>query len=246
MKIPLLIGIYIVTNLVVTKANNIGKNEIRFTPNGVIYQLIDMVRQLLINGDEAKGVPMFDPYVIESSQIQHSHGKFYRAQMNISKFICTGLGDFRVEEQTFFKDEVAFDVKVHFPLLKLQADYYEMQGDIKEVIPIEGKGILYFEIVDFILYTKIYLKHSSTGKSILIDKMEKTHFTIDQVLSRTEFDGNFDAILNAWIADFAGEYLTRFNGYITASTAVYIESIVSSINSVLSEYETWYILATIL
>ncbi|CAG9782962.1 unnamed protein product [Diatraea saccharalis] len=100
-----------------------------------------MLRGLIKNGDATNKIPILDPYVFDVKQID-LQDNYYSLQSNISDFTFTGMGNFLVEEQEFFKNEVAINVKLHFPVLKLEAEHYEMEGVVMEAIPIGGKGVM--------------------------------------------------------------------------------------------------------
>lgn len=61
--------------------------------------------------------------------------------------------------------------------------------------------------------------------------------------SRTDFDGNIDEIFNAIIGDVFARYITGSNGLILQN---YADTIIQLLNTYLSQYETWRVLAVIL
>ncbi|XP_028159507.1 uncharacterized protein LOC114352197 [Ostrinia furnacalis] len=200
-----------------------------------------MFRGIIKCGDADKNVPVMDPYKfnLEKAQLQ----AVINAELNITNGVVTGLSDFRLEDFVFKKDEVSLDVVIKIPVIKLDSEYYEMEGKILDIFPIAGTGFLYVIAKDVTIYSRLYLKQSTNGKCVVIDRLENTSFTVDKILSHTEFDKNIDNVLNAMIEDLLAGYLTRFSKFISKTYEGYV---VSMLNEVLNKYETWSILATIL
>ncbi|KAF9814237.1 hypothetical protein SFRURICE_019512, partial [Spodoptera frugiperda] len=163
------------------------------------------------------------------------------ANANITNGTFTGLGDFKLQEFNFNKSEIAIEVNVTIPLLKFSSEYYELDGNIKEAIPVKGRGIADIEIHNVLLKGKIYLKESSDSNSILIDKIDDPQFAIERIVSRTQFDNNIDDVINAMVQDLLADYLTRFNKYIAS---LYVDSIVKHLNRILDKFDYWNVTPT--
>ncbi|KAJ8734829.1 hypothetical protein PYW08_014079 [Mythimna loreyi] len=99
------------------------------------------------------------------------------------------------------------------------------------------------EVQNISLWGTVYLKQSADGKSILLDIIEDPEFSIEHIVSRTQFDNNIDGIINAMIDDLLADYLTRFNKYIAAS---YTHKVAPLVNPALDNYDNWNLIAALL
>ncbi|XP_072936253.1 uncharacterized protein [Epargyreus clarus] len=272
-------------------------------PNAVLRQVFEMLRFLIKNGN-ADMVPVLDPMEFEYQSFaiklpnklltyitiipNHISLFTFSLNANFTNGILEGLGDFEVVSVEFIKSEIAVDLSITFPLLKITAGKYldcllnytnfinvtssygnqnngkvDLNGPYKPIttersiiiiIPLlshcwarvsshNEKFIYRYEILNFKFWTKIYLKQSEDGQSILIDRFHESQFSVDKISSHTDFDENIDNIFNALTEDLLAEYLNRFSKIILMK---YSDSVVESINPFLNEFETWRFIAAIL
>ncbi|XP_035429334.2 uncharacterized protein LOC118262248 [Spodoptera frugiperda] len=205
-----------------------------------IKDLPERIRNLIRYGDVDNGIPVLDPYEFHKKQLSLA-SKTLTANVNITNGTFTGLGDFKLQEFNFTKSEIAIEVNITIPLLKFSSEYYELDGNIKEAIPVKGRGIADIEIHNVLLKGKIYLKESSDSNSILIDKIDDPQFAIERIVSRTQFDNNIDDVINAMVQDLLADYLTRFNKFIAS---LYVDSIVEHLNRILDKFDNWNVTPT--
>ncbi|XP_022828794.1 uncharacterized protein LOC111358107 isoform X2 [Spodoptera litura] len=207
-----------------------------------IVELPERIRNLIRYGDVDNGIPVLDPYEFKKKQL-HLTSETLTANINTTNGKFTGLGDFKLQEFNFTKSEIAMEVNINIPLLKFYSEYYELDGNIYEAIPVRGQGIADIEIHNISLKGKIYLKQSSDGKSILLDKIVDPQFSIERIVSRTQFDNNIDDVINAMVEDLLADYLTRFNKFIAYQ---YVDSIVEHLNPTLNKFDTWNVITILL
>ncbi|KAL0850107.1 hypothetical protein ABMA28_011990 [Loxostege sticticalis] len=186
-----------------------------------------MFRSLMKFGDIEKNIPVMDPYIFNTKQARvHA---LVNCEVNTTNGVISGLSNFLLEDFAFTKDQVALGVIVKIPVIKFDAEYYEMEGVMLEALPIAGSGILNFLAKNVTINSKLYLKRSADGKSVTIDKLHNTSFIIEKVLSRTEYDKNIDDVMNAMVEDLLAGYLTRFSKYIAETYEDYTVNILNSI-----------------
>ncbi|XP_022828786.1 uncharacterized protein LOC111358107 isoform X1 [Spodoptera litura] len=212
-----------------------------------IVELPERIRNLIRYGDVDNGIPVLDPYEFKKKQLHLTSetltSSLFSANINTTNGKFTGLGDFKLQEFNFTKSEIAMEVNINIPLLKFYSEYYELDGNIYEAIPVRGQGIADIEIHNISLKGKIYLKQSSDGKSILLDKIVDPQFSIERIVSRTQFDNNIDDVINAMVEDLLADYLTRFNKFIAYQ---YVDSIVEHLNPTLNKFDTWNVITILL
>ncbi|XP_075990762.1 uncharacterized protein LOC142986251 [Anticarsia gemmatalis] len=155
-------------------------------------------------------------------------GEIFSANVSISKGSLSGLSDVRILDINLSTTEPTIGFNILIPVLKLHTDYYELDGNIYYAVPIKGKGVAHFEIYNMKFWGTLHLKPSFN--SILLDKLEDGDFSIERIVSNTEFDHNIDDIISALIEDLLANYLNRFSKYITAT---YSDTVIEYINDVL-------------
>ncbi|KPI93387.1 hypothetical protein RR46_10647 [Papilio xuthus] len=205
-------------------------------------QLFELLRLLIKEGSATNDVPILDPLQIEHQEINYTSNGF-TIQSELYNMTLLGLGDFEILDTTFDKEDISLELNMRFPLLSLLSERYVMAGDIYSIFPLLANGFLNIEAHDLIFRSKIYLTQSADGKSILIDRFIHPQFEVDTIVSRTEFDGNIDDILNAMIEDLLADYLTRFSKYIAAQ---HEHDAKQFLNQYLTNFESWRLIAAIL
>ncbi|XP_013144302.1 PREDICTED: uncharacterized protein LOC106107844 [Papilio polytes] len=241
MKIILVL--FLVISFTVAKnddSNNLKCN--RFLVDAVLRQLFELLRLLIKEGSAANNVPVLDPLKMDYQEINVT-GNGFTIQAELSNLTVSGLADFEILETTFDKEEISLELHMRFPLLTMLSENYIMAGDLYSIFPLLGNGYLNIEVHDLIFRSKIYLRQSADGKSILIERFVKPQFEVDTIVSRTEFDGNIDDILNSMIEDLLADYLTRFSKYIAAQ---HEDDVKQFLNPHLSNFESWRLIAAIL
>ncbi|KAJ8733985.1 hypothetical protein PYW07_014536 [Mythimna separata] len=214
-----------------------------FTPEQVIRLLSERVRNLIRNGDADNGVPVLDPYEFQWRQVSFGAGEKISAIVNVTNGIFTGLGNFQLKEFHFSKSDISIELNIVIPLLQFYSEYYEMDGNIYEAVPIKGQGIADIEVQNLSLWGTVHLQQSADGKSILLDNIEDPGFSIERIVSRTQFDNNIDGIINSMVEELLADYLTRFNKYIAA---LYSHQVAPLLNPTLDNYDNWDLVAALL
>ncbi|CAD0195426.1 unnamed protein product [Chrysodeixis includens] len=164
------------------------------------------------------------------------------AVINIKNGKISGLGDFKLRSYNLTKSEMSIDLEINIPHLEFVAEYYDLLGNVYEALPLRGQGELYFEVQNIMLWGKVYLKQSENGESFLVDRIEKPHFSIQRIISRTQFDNNIDGIISSMVEDLLASYLTRFNSYLAES---YKENLIQLLNVTCEKYDTWKLITLI-
>ncbi|CAK1599905.1 unnamed protein product [Parnassius mnemosyne] len=238
-------ALFLLVTLFCSAVNTAGDDTLecsRFVIDAVILQLFEFLRQLIKLGSIINNITVLDPLVVKRQEIDLEYTKF-RINAEILNFTLAGLGNFELLGAKFNKDDVSLDLTLRFPSLTILSEHYEMSGNIFEILPLSGNGLLNIEAHDLKFWSKVYLKQSEDGRSILIDKFLDTHFEIDKIVSRTQYDGNIDDILNAMIGDLLPKYLSRFSRLIAAQ---YMERITEFLNQYFNHFESWRFIAAIL
>ncbi|XP_061711901.1 uncharacterized protein LOC133521132 [Cydia pomonella] len=139
----------------------------------------------------------------------------------------TGLSEYEIIKSDLNSDGVRLqiDIDIKFPKLQLEADYYTMKGNIMEAIPLSGEGKLLFQTTDLRIWTIIVL-HVSDYTSI--ESFENSGFSINSILSRTEFDGNIDDVFNAMVGELLADHLNRFNRAIAAQCGALLKEFINT------------------
>ncbi|XP_063547546.1 uncharacterized protein LOC134754997 [Cydia strobilella] len=147
---------------------------------------------------------------------------------NVTNGSVTGLSEYELIKLDLTSNGVMLqiDIDIKFPKLQLDADYYTMKGNIMEALPLSGEGKLLFETTDLRIWTKIVL-HVSDYTSI--ESFENSGFSINGILSRTEFDCNIDDVFNAMVGELLADYLNRFNRPIAAQCSASLKQLINSI-----------------
>ncbi|XP_047030098.1 uncharacterized protein LOC124637572 [Helicoverpa zea] len=242
-KVSLLVCAIVLNNIRSSTSEYSPATNLRFTPEAVIHQLSEQIRFLIRSGDINNGIPVLDPYEFQWKQLDLAPGQIFSANVNITKAKATGLGNFKLQHFDFSKNDVSIAVHIDIPVLKFNSEYYELNGNVYEAIPIKGQGIADIEIHNTSLWGKIYLKQSDDSKSILLDKIEEPEFSIERIVSRTQFDNNIDGLISSMVEELLADYLTRFNKYIATA---YIDKIVGYLNPTLDKFDNWNIIAVLL
>ncbi|XP_063372518.1 uncharacterized protein LOC134660671 [Cydia amplana] len=146
---------------------------------------------------------------------------------NLTNGSVTGLSEYEIIKSDLISDGVTLqiDIDIKFPKLQLDADYYTMTGNIMEVLPLSGEGKLLFQTTDLRIWSKIVL-HVADYTSI--ESFENSGFSINSILSDTEFDCNIDGVFNAMVGELLADHLNRFNGAIAAQCAALLKELINS------------------
>ncbi|XP_049887255.1 uncharacterized protein LOC126381806 [Pectinophora gossypiella] len=206
----------------------------RLDIDSIIEIVFEELRQMMKTGDPEFNIPVLDPYEFEYTHVDLS-GSTFSLSANITEGIFSGASGFQINQFNIFKNELALECEIHFPTLNFSSGYYEMEGNIKEAIPLAGKGIIHVEVYDFNLRSKIYFKRTDDGKSILVDRFEKPQFSIRHIVSKTTYDENIDDIANAMVEDLLAGYINRFNRYLAET---FSGPIIEALNSVLGKFSS--------
>ncbi|KAI5635372.1 hypothetical protein NE865_11948 [Phthorimaea operculella] len=210
-----------------TKNNVLANKRISYE------EIIEMVRKAIKEGYPDAGIPQLDPYKLDYAHVDFQDNIF-RVLANVTDSTFTGLGDFQIRKFNFDVGERTYEIvfDVFFPSLKFTSDYYQMKGSIIDVFPLAGEGVAHVEIFDFNIWSKLYLKLTDDDSGMLVDRFEDAGFSMSRIVSKTEYDNNFDDILNAMIEELLPDYLNRSSRYLAYTYSPYL---VDALNKALFE-----------
>ncbi|XP_068629103.1 uncharacterized protein [Battus philenor] len=214
----------------------------RFLVDAVIRQLFELLRLLIKEGSINYNVPILDPWQIHHQEII-LNGNLLSLEANLSNATVFGLGDFDLLNATFNKEDISLEFNLRFPLLTVHSEHYNLSGDFFGILPVIGEGLLHIEAHDLKFWSKVHLKQSEDGRSILIRDFLRTQFEIGTIVSRTQFDGNIDDILNTMIKDLLAGYLSRFSKYIADKNH---NNVTLFLNQYFLHFESWRLIAALL
>ncbi|KAJ0181238.1 hypothetical protein K1T71_003323 [Dendrolimus kikuchii] len=203
-----------------------------------LAKILELFRSVIVNGCPEMDIPVLDPYEFDNCSGNFSEDILSYAII-IDNGIITGFSDFDVLGFNYDKLNLSTYLKVYFPLLRLQSEYYELDGNIFQILPIRGRGVMHFEIRNLTISSEVFFTQSINEKSLIIDYFEKTQFSIAKILAHTEIDNNIDEIFNAFVEDVLTDYLNRFNKYLSAKNS---SSVAKALNKLLNKLESWHLI----
>ncbi|XP_059049419.1 uncharacterized protein LOC131844523 [Achroia grisella] len=214
--------------------------------NILVRQLFEYIRYVIKNGSIIFGTPPLDPLYIEELALKVPAG-LLNLDLELQRIAASGVGDFVVHKSDLSLRRLTFDLDISVPRLEISSDVYDLVGDILTAIPLYGTGNARFIIEDFRLQSKLYLKQSDDGKSVLIDRIENPAFQLPSFQSQlTGVIGggeDVDAIVNAITEDVIIGYVNRFQGAISKIASL---AIIAVANPILDQLDTWKFLAPLM
>ncbi|CAB3237320.1 unnamed protein product [Arctia plantaginis] len=215
------------------------------TVNALIRQLIKFVRHLIKHGSEAFGIPILDPLQIDKLNITVPLA-FLSLELNLEKILVTGLSNFLIHQSRLSVPELSYDVDMTIPSMVVSAEHYYLFGNLFLAISLYGEGKAVFKVDGLRFRGKIYLKQSDDGTAVIIDRVEKTSFTISSFKSQltgTVGGEDIDALVNTIIEAVLEGYVNSVQGYIASLIAVWLPK---ALNPTLEKLDTWKYLAPFL
>ncbi|XP_048006319.1 uncharacterized protein LOC125241747 [Leguminivora glycinivorella] len=197
--------------------------------SAVSEQILEILgRQLSDIKSRADGygasVPPYRDAITFETQHVDLCGPILCISANLTKGSITGVSEYEIIKSDVDSDgeSLVIDIDIKFPKLQLDSDYYTMKGNIMDAIPLAGEGKLQFQITDLRIWTKIVL-HLLDYTAI--ESIDNSGFSVNSILSRTEFDGNIDGVFNAMVEELLAEHLNRFNKAIAAQCGLIIKQL---------------------
>ncbi|XP_048005769.1 uncharacterized protein LOC125241364 [Leguminivora glycinivorella] len=209
-----------------------------FLINQLIRQLFNFIRLIINNGSAVFGVPPLDPLFLEDFHLYLPLG-LVNLDLDLKNALVTGIGGFVVHTSRFTPSALTFAVDISVPSIVVEAEAYDLVGDLLTAIPLYGKGKARFQIDGFRFSGTLLLKQSDDGKSVLLDRVINSSYQIPHFQSELTGvigGGNIDKVVNAMLEDVIIDYANRFQGAIAAAVSVALPAIA---NPVLEQLDTW-------
>ncbi|XP_063373603.1 uncharacterized protein LOC134661439 [Cydia amplana] len=211
---------------------------VEFLINQLIRQLFNYIRLIINNGSAIFGIPPLDPLFLEEFHVYLPLG-LINLDLVLKNALMSGVGGFVVHTSTFTPSELSFAVDISVPSIVVEAENYDLVGDLLTAIPLYGNGKARFQIDGFRFRGTLILKQSEDGQSVLVDKVINSAYEIPYFKSELTGvigGGNIDQVVNAMLEDVIVDYANRFQGAIAAAVSVAVPAVA---NPVLSTLDTW-------
>ncbi|XP_063633553.1 uncharacterized protein LOC134804443 [Cydia splendana] len=211
---------------------------IEFLINQLIRQLFNYIRSVINNGSSLFGIPPLDPLFLEEFRLHLPLG-LINLDLDLKNALMTGIGGFVVHTSTFTPSQLSFEVDISVPSIVIEAESYDLVGDLLTAIPLYGKGKARFQIDGFRFSGTLLLKQSEDGQSVILDRVINSFYQIPHFKSELTGvigGGNIDQVVNAMLEDVIIDYANRFQGAIAAAVSY---ALPVAVNPVLSTLDTW-------
>ncbi|CAH0406002.1 unnamed protein product [Chilo suppressalis] len=210
--------------------------------NALIRQMFAYIRYVIRNGSAIFKTPPLDPLDLEHMHV-YIPALLLNLDLNLKGIRSTGIGDFVVHRSHLNLAELTFDIDISVPNIYISAAHYDLVGDLFTAIPLYGEGVARFEVEEFRMRAKLFLKQSEDGKSVIIDRIESPSFEIPKLksgLTGVIGGGDIDAIVNAITEDVIMGYVNRFQGVISQ---IFSKAVILVGNPILEQLDTWRFIA---
>ncbi|KAJ9582714.1 hypothetical protein L9F63_022955 [Diploptera punctata] len=185
----------------------ITKREARSSTDDALKNLLDTtVRNVMLEGSTDWGIPVLDPLSLDHLDID----------LNFDPIVLKGtLDGVKVTGiSTFVVDSVKLNIlglnaqfAVHVPKIVVEADNYDIDGEIGGLVPVYGNGHLEVEVDGLYLSGKVQIGSNNSYvivKSIDLDvNITALHTNIEGLLG----GGDVSVLLNDVISDVAPDLL---------------------------------------
>ncbi|KAM3966874.1 uncharacterized protein ACR2FA_012406 [Aphomia sociella] len=213
--------------------------------NILVRQLIQYLRYVINNGSAIFGIPPLDPFELDALHIVIPAG-LINLDLDLKNAIATGFGGFVVHKSDLDLRDLTFDLDISIPRIDINCESYDLVGDLLTAIPLYGKGQARFEVENFRMQAKLYLKQSDDRQSVLIDRVENAAFQLPSFKSHLTGvigGGDVDAIANAITEEVIIGYVNRFQGAISTLAAT---AVITIGNPLLDQLDTWKFIAPLI
>ncbi|XP_077294162.1 uncharacterized protein LOC143916786 [Arctopsyche grandis] len=205
-------------------------SNVRLEPgvSGPMQDVLEKLRNLIHNGNETLGIPVLDPLIIPSIDINLNTSAL-KVNLEAEGISLTGIGDFDVSNIDITLLPMGLRFEGSFPLTKLVAEKYDLVGKIA-VLPIYGAGNVLFEVgaLKFKGNARIAVGISGVSLRDLILELSLGSFKSETtgMLGGGDIDQVINAILADWVPDF-------FNSNSDSIADLVGDTLLTSINQVL-------------
>merc|ERR1712168_1036213 len=165
-----------------------------------LKQTLELLKQMMPEGNPALGIPPLDPFEVPEFEIPHIEEDIITADVSIENLVVKNLSTFDTKVAHLDLENLALTLELGINTLRGDA-IYNLTGSILGLIPLYGDGAIWLEIYDLDLYASAgvlinedgYVKVTSMVVSAELSSI-KVH--LDNLLGGGNFGESVNNLLN--------------------------------------------------
>merc|ERR1711915_239287 len=112
-----------------------------------LKQILELLKQMMAEGNPALGIPILDPFEVPHFDIPHIEEDIITADVSIENLVVRNLSTFDTKLAHLDLENLALSLELGIDLLRGDA-IYNLTGNILGLIPLYGDGEIWLEIYD--------------------------------------------------------------------------------------------------
>merc|ERR1719495_2287148 len=112
-----------------------------------LKQILELLKQMMAEGNLALGIPILDPFEVPHFDIPHIEEDIITADVSIENLVVRNLSTFDTKLAHLDLENLALSLELGIDLLRGDA-IYNLTGNILGLIPLYGDGEIWLEIYD--------------------------------------------------------------------------------------------------
>merc|ERR1711970_717235 len=178
-----------------------------------LRQILELLKQMMPEGNPALGIPPLDPFEVPHFDIPHIEEDFIKADIEINDFVIKGLSTFNTEVVHLDLEHLGLTLDLLIADLRGDATY-KLDGSILGLLPLYGEGPMFLELYNLNLSAVASVMINADGFVELTTMELGADFTdiklhLDNLLGGGEFGESINNMLNL-LGDFIWDQLKGF------------------------------------